>query len=102
MLQIYRWVTELTKNYHKTYNYSLGFFKKMTFDFSIPLNFEKTMTDWEHYNISSLRQRLLLFNTTEGKTEFVDRNLLTSLAEEPETSIQVLEKKAQEPSMKTM
>lgn len=28
--------------------------------------------------------------------------LLTSLAEEPETSIQVLEKKAQEPSMNTM
>lgn len=74
LLHIYLWVTELTKNYHKTYNYSyktLGFFKKMTFDFSIALSFEKTVTDWEHYNISSLGQRLLLFNTTEDKTEFV-------------------------------
>ena len=31
-----------------------------------------------------------------------ERNMLTSLADEPETSIHVLEKNAQEPSMKMM
>lgn len=34
--------------------------------------------------------------------KYLYKHKLTSLAEDPETSIQVFEKKAQEPSMKTM
>ena len=48
------------------------------------------------------RQRLksLIWNGLTFVTE--SENILTSLADEPETSIQVLEKNAQEPSMKMM
>ena len=49
-----------------------------------------------HYNLIKSKG-LHCFNALKTNS-----TTLTSLAEDPETSIQVLEKKAQDPSMKTM